>query len=208
MGCRYYVPPENREQKDIDCGIFWAWYRMMPRDTPTFQKMMTDDKGKRYLTTVPRGKVQASVVSQLRDEGQQALHPAMLELLEKSKEPFVSVISDCSAPQAVFHNGKILLAGDAFCLLRPHTGAGANQAARQALRLADVLEGKIRLKEWESEALEHARIDREFCLAFVDFCFSGRIDEVRLPAIARAKLAAASASRIKIEEVRTSYGVL
>jgi hypothetical protein len=69
-------------------------------------------------------------------------------------------------PSATFDEGHTILVGDALCGPRPHTAAGANQAAFHALSLHSVIEGLgekgaqglAKLKDdWEPVVLGYAR---------------------------------------------------
>jgi flavin-dependent dehydrogenase len=51
--------------------------------------------------------------------------------------------------RAAFCDGKALLAGDALAALRLMSGLGTNGAARSALALGEVVEGRLSLGEWE-----------------------------------------------------------
>ena len=48
--------------------------------------------------------------------------------------------------------------GDAFTAFRPHASQSTNQAARSALLLGKVMEGKISMEEWERSTAEFARV--------------------------------------------------
>lgn len=51
----------------------------------------------------------------------------------------------------------MLLAGDALATLRPMSGLGLNAAARSAIMLLEVLEGKMSTEEWEKETVGFAQ---------------------------------------------------
>lgn len=59
-------------------------------------------------------------------------------------------------------NGKFILVGDALAGLRPHTTAGASQAAMHAMLLKRVFEKdeSLGIDEWESKVLEWATAAR------------------------------------------------
>ena len=41
----------------------------------------------------------------------------------KTKNPFVQLVTDIISPSAVFHDGHVVLVGDALSGARPHTTA-------------------------------------------------------------------------------------
>jgi 2-polyprenyl-6-methoxyphenol hydroxylase-like FAD-dependent oxidoreductase len=53
----------------------------------------------------------------------------------------------------VLFDGRVLFVGDAFATLRSLAGLGLNQAAKGAMSLVDVLEGRLSSDEWEQNAL-------------------------------------------------------
>jgi len=88
---------------------------------------------------------------------QSSLPPQFSELVQKTKEPFVQVITDVLTPKSIFMNGKVLLVGDALAGFRPHTAASTSQAALHALLLEKVIARQIELSEWERRTEEWAR---------------------------------------------------
>ena len=109
---------------------------MLDKNSQEFQETFTDSSGEMQSSTVPRGKVVPKVWAKRQRSGA-AVSVPFAELIAKTTDPFVSAIRECSSPQSVFYDGKLLLVGDAFSLFRPHIGASTNQAARQALELAE-----------------------------------------------------------------------
>lgn len=75
----------------------------------------------------------------------------MLELVQKTSNPAISVIHDYASPRAAFFDGKLLLVGDALALFRPHIAFSFNQAAKDCLLLEKVVKGEIDIKTWESQ---------------------------------------------------------
>ncbi len=76
------------------------------------------------------------------------------------------------------YDRKLILVGDAFSLFRPHAGASTAQAAKHALELAEVFEGRQTLEEWEKSAIQRARITRDVSLAFGEYSFTGVVPEL------------------------------
>ena len=85
---------------------------------------MTDTDGHRHRTTLPKGKMRPEVWERQLNHIRRIFPPLLVELPEKIKEPFVSIISDISSKRAAFFNGRLLLVGDALAQLRPHIGQG------------------------------------------------------------------------------------
>ena len=92
-----------------------------------------------------------------QEHAQGSLPPQFSELVQKTKEPFVQVITDVLAPKSVFMDGKVLLVGDALAGFRPHTAASTSQAALHALLLEQYMLGQIELSKWERRTQEWAR---------------------------------------------------
>ncbi|KAI9649442.1 hypothetical protein NHQ30_002018 [Ciborinia camelliae] len=133
----YHVPSKSGSLEPEDCQFIWIWYEKMAEDTDEYRDIFTGVSGKRYWTTIPRGEMQPQVWSRKRESGE-ALSAPFAELLAKTPDPLISAVRECSSPRAVFHDGKLLLVGDAFALFRPHVGLSTNQAAMQALGLAEL----------------------------------------------------------------------
>lgn len=81
--------------------------------------------------------------------GSKVLIPPMLELLQKTNGPAISVIHDYACPKAAFFDNKVLLVGDALALFRPHIALSFNQSAKDCLLLERVMTGEIDIKTWD-----------------------------------------------------------
>ncbi|KAH8701109.1 hypothetical protein BGW36DRAFT_293049, partial [Talaromyces proteolyticus] len=171
----YHVPSETGSLEPGDCQFIWVWYEMIEEDSDDLKEILTDISGKRHLTTIPRGKMQPSVWAKKRSRGTDIPSKSFAELLEKTTDPFISAIRDCAASKAVFHDGKLILVGDAFSLLRPHNGSSTNQAAMQALGLAEVFQGTSDLSKWESNSIAYAKMTSAISLAFGEYCFTCKV---------------------------------
>jgi 2-polyprenyl-6-methoxyphenol hydroxylase-like FAD-dependent oxidoreductase len=73
----------------------------------------------------------------LRDEGQDALPPAVNDCLRVIEQPFFTPIYDFIAPRIA--SGRVALLGDAASNARPHMGFGVSKAHWDAQALADAL---------------------------------------------------------------------
>jgi 2-polyprenyl-6-methoxyphenol hydroxylase-like FAD-dependent oxidoreductase len=85
----------------------------------------------------------------------------LIELIQRTAEPFVQVIVDLEVPYMAF--GRSCLIGDAAFGLRPHIGAGTAKAADDGWQLGNALlhttgrQIPVRLKDWEAQQLSAAR---------------------------------------------------
>lgn len=179
---RYHVPSDSGSMSPKDSQFIWVWYDKMDESSQEFHDTFTDSSGKIHSTTVPRGKVDPKVWEKRQSSGK-ALSVPFAELIRNTTDPFVSAIRDSMTPQAVAYDGKLLLVGDAFSLFRPHTGSSMNQAARQALELADVYQGRMTLDEWQASSLGYARMTGAISKAFGEYCFTGIIPQSLVGAV-------------------------
>ncbi|KAF2105616.1 hypothetical protein BDV96DRAFT_694739 [Lophiotrema nucula] len=173
----YYVPAENGSLSPGDCQYIWVWYQMLP-EGEEFNSNLTDADSRQHTTTIPRGRMREEIWAKMRARGRKHLSSPFVDLLEHTHDPFLSAIRDCKSPKAVFHDGKLLLVGDAFSLFRPHAGAATSQAARQALSLVKVLKGDMSLEAWETEAIDHAQRIHAFTNAMGSYCFTGVVPPI------------------------------
>jgi 2-polyprenyl-6-methoxyphenol hydroxylase-like FAD-dependent oxidoreductase len=138
-----------------------VWYRKYPEASDERRDVMTDVDGKKHHFSVPMGKIRPQREDWQKKLAQELLAPCVAELIKKTKQPFIQAITDIVSPHAVLSDGRVLLVGDAFATLRPLAGLGLNQAAKGAMSLADVLEGRLSLDEWEHNALAFAKQSRD-----------------------------------------------
>ncbi|WP_242487926.1 hypothetical protein [Pseudomonas sp. TH31] len=91
--------------------------------------------------------------------GEQHANPAFRELIRQTKDIFVQAILDLKVPQMVF--GRVLLTGDAAFVPRPHTAGSTAKAARNALSMAQAIEGKddidAALLAWQQQQLAEGK---------------------------------------------------
>jgi hypothetical protein len=87
---------------------------------------MTDTDGHVHHNMVPTGKLRKDIWDRQTGIGKSVLPKHFVELLEKTKQPFVSAVSDSIAPAASFFDGKLILVGDALSLFRPHVALSTN----------------------------------------------------------------------------------
>ena len=136
---------------------------------------MTDSSGQQHRNSVPKGKMREEVWKAQLDHGNQILNSVFVELLNKTKEPFLSVIQDYAAPQASFFDGKLLMIGDALAVFRPHMALSLNQAAVDTMLLERLMKGEITLKSWEKQVIQYGRRTKLMNAAFGTYYIYGGV---------------------------------
>ena len=121
----------------------WVWYCKYPDGSPELDELMTDDEGNRHRFSISPGKMSVRVWAKQQALAAQTLPPEIAELVSKTTQPFMQLVTDVIASRASFLDGKVLLVGDALAGFRPHVFASTNQAARGALSLKDVMVGEM-----------------------------------------------------------------
>lgn len=114
----------------------FVWYRPAP-DDGTLQALMTDADGHHHPLGLPPNKVSWKHVAAARQAARELLAPQFAEILEKTAQPFLQPIYDCSSAAVAF--GRIALMGDAAFVARPHVGMGVTKAAQDAMALSDCI---------------------------------------------------------------------
>lgn len=113
----------------------FVWYR--PANLQTLKELMTDADGNYFALGIAPNKVAWQHVAAARQAARQVLAPQFAEILEKTAQPFLQPIYDCSSPRMAF--GRIALMGDAAFVARPHVGMGVTKAAEDAMTLTDCI---------------------------------------------------------------------
>lgn len=114
-------------------------------------EIFTDVNGHHHRHTVPRGLVQPGIWSKHRAFILPSITAPFRTLLLKTTNPFVTKVYDVICPTATFHDGRVILVGDAFTSLRPHIGAATEQAAFQSNLLNGVYDGESTLTSWNKQ---------------------------------------------------------
>lgn len=114
----------------------FVWYRPAP-DDGTLQALMTDADGHHHPLGLPPNKVSWQHVAAARQAARFLLAPQFAEILEKTAQPFLQPIYDCSSHRIAF--GRVALMGDAAFVARPHVGMGVTKAAQDAMALMDCI---------------------------------------------------------------------
>ena len=113
----------------------FIWYRVA--DADLLKEMCVDDRGHQHDYSVPPPLIRKDLIATLRDEGQDALPPAINDCLRVIEQPFFTPIYDFIAPHIV--SGRVALVGDAASNARPHMGFGVSKAGCDAQALANAL---------------------------------------------------------------------
>lgn len=114
----------------------FVWYRPTSSDEE-LNVLLTDAQGVCYPLGIPPNKVAAQHVEAVRQAARELLAPQFAEVLEKTRQPFLQPIYDCSSTKIAF--GRVALMGDAAFVARPHVGMGVTKAAEDAMALTDLI---------------------------------------------------------------------
>jgi 2-polyprenyl-6-methoxyphenol hydroxylase-like FAD-dependent oxidoreductase len=143
--------------------IVWTvWYTntpSSPSSSLTLPDILTDRTGKTHTTTVPAGQIHPPTWTSNLASSLSLFPPHYATLLSSTPTAsvFVTKVTDALTSRAVFHDGRVILVGDALATFRPHFAVATEQAARHCLGLGRVWMGEQRLGEWEREVGAHAR---------------------------------------------------
>ncbi|KAM0355086.1 hypothetical protein ACHAPU_000943 [Fusarium lateritium] len=148
----YKVPSD---QGDFSAGgaiLNYLLYENVAEGSSKMVEIFTDTKGQLHQNTVPRGTVRPDMWDRARVEHLPCLAPPFAELLSKTYHPFVSKIGDgiCDSPS--HFGGKVILTGEAFCSIRPHTGAASELSAVHNELMLKMRKSDITPDEWEEQA--------------------------------------------------------
>ena len=155
---RYTIPGSKGSLEPGYRLLNYVWYCNLPAASPEFKNVMTDKSGQLHHSTLPIGAMRDEIWAEQKAYATKVLPAVFAELVHKTKQPFIQVITDISSPRASFFDGKLLLVGDALATFRPHAGASTNQAAKNALSLEKVMKAEMTLEQWETKALQYARL--------------------------------------------------
>lgn len=114
----------------------YVWYRPTA-GAEELQALLTDADGNCYPQGIPPNKVAWQQVAAVRQAARELLAPQFAEVLEKTAQPFLQPIYDCSSSAIAF--GRVALMGDAAFVARPHVGMGVTKAAEDAMALTDLI---------------------------------------------------------------------
>lgn len=134
---------------------------------------MTDANGVLHRHTLPVGAMQLAAWKPYVALAQEEMCAPFAEIVSKAAQPFITAISDAACPSAMAMDGKVIIAGEALCLVRPFLALSTTQSAMQALLLGKVFQGETTLEGWEKEVLKTAKLNRLGTNAFGGFWIYG-----------------------------------
>jgi 2-polyprenyl-6-methoxyphenol hydroxylase-like FAD-dependent oxidoreductase len=111
-----------------------VWYRPVDRDT--LADISTGADGRHHAAGIPPPLIRPDVIATIKADAKAVIAPQIAEIFARTA-PFFQPIYDLISPHLVF--GRVVLAGDAAFVARPHAGAGTTKAALDAACLADSL---------------------------------------------------------------------
>jgi 2-polyprenyl-6-methoxyphenol hydroxylase-like FAD-dependent oxidoreductase len=132
----YAVPGRDNDTAVGRRAYNIVWYR--PADRAALADMCTDAQGRHHAAGIPPPLIRPDVVARVKADARAHIAPQIAEIFTRSA-PFFQPIYDLASPQIVF--GRVVLAGDAAFVARPHAGAGTTKAALDAACLADSIRG-------------------------------------------------------------------
>ncbi|HEX4409550.1 MAG TPA: FAD-dependent monooxygenase [Xanthobacteraceae bacterium] len=130
----YPVPGRDNETAIGHRAYNIVWYR--PTDPAALKDMLTDTKGAHHPAGIPPPLIRPDVIARIKADAERVLAPQIAGIFVRAN-PFFQPIFDLESPRLVF--GRVVLAGDAAFVARPHVGAGTTKAAIDAATLADCL---------------------------------------------------------------------
>jgi 2-polyprenyl-6-methoxyphenol hydroxylase-like FAD-dependent oxidoreductase len=130
----YAVPGRDNDTAVGRRAYNIVWYRPVDRDT--LADICTDAAGRHHAAGIPPPLIRLDVIARIKADAKAVIAPQIAEIFARTT-PFFQPIYDLISPQIVF--GRVVLAGDAAFVARPHAGAGTTKAALDAACLADSL---------------------------------------------------------------------
>lgn len=151
----YLIPGQGGELEAGKRRFNWVWYWNVAQGED-LRAHLTDQNGLVRDYSIPRGAMNADLITRQRAIAEDVLPTAFQQLVEATADPFIQPIYDLSVPQMAF--GRIALMGDAAFVPRPHTAASTAKAAANALSLAQAVaqyghDIEAALRAWEPAQL-------------------------------------------------------
>jgi 2-polyprenyl-6-methoxyphenol hydroxylase-like FAD-dependent oxidoreductase len=128
----YAVPGRDNDTAVGRRAYNIVWYRPVAPDLLT--DIGTDESGRHHANGIPPPLIRRDVIERVKAEARNTIAPQVAEIFTRTR-PFFQPIYDLISPRLVF--GRVVLAGDAAFVARPHAGAGTTKAALDAACLAD-----------------------------------------------------------------------
>lgn len=134
----------------------------------------------------------------LKPHAAEVLEPSFLELINKTTEPFISTVRDCSSPRVSFFDGRLLLVKEALTLIRPYTGMSFSHAVVNCLLLQKVFQEEISIASWEREVLEYIEKTKLQIMVLGDYFQSGVMSRTYLFSLISWTLALVRQQPVKV----------
>jgi 2-polyprenyl-6-methoxyphenol hydroxylase-like FAD-dependent oxidoreductase len=128
----YAVPGRDNDTAVGRRGYNIVWYR--PVDRAALIDISTDAAGNYHAGGIPPPLIRPEVIARVKADARALIAPQVADIFVRTS-PFFQPIYDLASPRLVF--GRVVLAGDAAFVARPHAGAGTTKAALDAACLAD-----------------------------------------------------------------------
>ncbi|KAB5572790.1 hypothetical protein GE09DRAFT_1170812 [Coniochaeta sp. 2T2.1] len=151
----YIIPSDSGSFAPGDRVINFLWYWPYAEGSQELKAVLTDINGKTHSKTVPAGLVKPEIWSKLLADHLHTMASPYAELLSRCKNPFITKVDDAlvTGDRATFHDGRVVLVGDALATFRPHIAMSTENAAGQVLDLGKVWKREMTLREWEGKVL-------------------------------------------------------
>ena len=166
----YLIPGESGSATPGERRWNWVWYVSLSPDE--LGSLLTDRAGHRHRVSLAPGEMDDAWASRVRDSAERKLPPRLAEIVQQTRAPFAQGIFDLLVPRLVF--GRVVLLGDAACVVRPHTASGTSKAAADALSLAHAFREPIDTLEFALGAWESARLGAAMQLSEYGKAIAGR----------------------------------
>jgi 2-polyprenyl-6-methoxyphenol hydroxylase-like FAD-dependent oxidoreductase len=128
----YAVPGRDNDTAVGRRAYNIVWYR--PVSDAALIDISTDAAGHYHAGGIPPPLIRSDVIARIKADARANIAPQVAEIFVRTA-PFLQPIYDLLSPRLVF--GRVVLAGDAAFVARPHAGAGTTKAALDAACLAD-----------------------------------------------------------------------
>jgi len=136
MMLAYPVPGRDNDTRPGRRSYNFVWYRPTDEHT-TLRDLCTDAASRHHGMAIAPPLIRPEVLERMRADARAVLAPQILEVVERTVQPFFQAIFDLESGSMVL--GRVVLLGDAAFVARPHVGMGVTKAALDAQCLADAL---------------------------------------------------------------------
>jgi len=156
--------PMPGPDEDVRVGhriMNFVWYRPTHPDHE-LRDICTDASGRQHGMAIPPPLIRPDVIARMKQTAHRIMAPQVAEVIERTKQLFFQAIFDLESPRLA--SGRMVLAGDAAFVARPHVGSGITKAALDAKALANALSAHPRI---DVALAQYDRERRQFGQALV-----------------------------------------